>query len=336
VKEPTPEPVKELTPEPVKEPTPEPVKEPTPEPVKEPTPEPVKEPTPEPEEEETPELDEEETPELDEEPTPEPEEDLLASESFSDSEEEPTPESDSEEEPTPVVEEETRAERRARIMAAQRAAMWSDDEDEPEPAQSKEYIPEPLSRALTIDPDIQAVLSEEEFDEYENCVEEEAMPEINLLENGTLETTAEGMKEEFIPPMPVTPPNEEVDMVMERITEVMGEDFDCDSSEAFVDIPIRTSNPPPVYQEGEETREERRARILAAQRAAMWSDDDESESDVFSQTEIYGTANPDTDERIVAIQSRIDQLQALVVPDAMRAIVDGQIVALSAEIAALQ
>merc|ERR1711900_148463 len=110
---------------------------------------------------------------------------------------------------------------------------------------------------------------------------------------------------------------------------------DCEESDPplFTSIP-KKSTPQPSNDDEEETRSQRRERILAAQREAMWSDDEESEpkeEKIFSE-------DPDVEERVAAITSRVDQLKALLVscPEANRDFVNGHIVSLQAEVAVLK
>merc|ERR1711964_803577 len=123
-------------------------------------------------------------------------------------------------------------------------------------------------------------------------------------------------KEPTPPPMPSTPPPEEVESILERMS-TMG--CDCEESDPplLTSIPVRKSTPQPSNDDDEETRSQRRERILAAQREAMWSDDEES---------------------VAAITSRVDQLKALLVscPEANRDFVNGHIVSLQAEVAVLK
>merc|ERR1711964_785685 len=97
---------------------------------------------------------------------------------------------------------------------------------------------------------------------------------------------------------------------------------DCDESDPplLTSIPVRKSTPQPSNDDGEETRSQRRARILAAQREAMWGDDESGE------------------ERVAAITKRVDQLKALLVscPEASRDFVNGHIVSLQTTIAVLK
>merc|ERR1711964_326909 len=139
-------------------------------------------------------------------------------------------------------------------------------------------------------------------------------------------------KEPTPPPMPSTPPPEEVESILERMS-TMG--CDCEESDPplFTSIP-KKSTPQPSNDDEEETRSQRRERILAAQREAMWSDDEESEpkeEKIFSE-------DPDVDERVAAITSRVDQLKALLgsCPEANRDFVNGHIVSLQAEVAVLK
>merc|ERR1712096_118383 len=95
----------------------------------------------------------------------------------------------------------------------------------------------------------------------------------------------------------------------------------------------------------EATRSQRRARILQAQREAMWSDEEseeepepaeEASNDAESKEPIF-SENPDVAERVGAITKRVDQLKALLssCPEANRDFVNGHIVSLQAEIAVL-
>merc|ERR1711964_777678 len=83
-------------------------------------------------------------------------------------------------------------------------------------------------------------------------------------------------KEPTPPPRPSTPPPEEVESILERMSD-MG--CDCDESDPplLTSIPVRKPTPQPSNDDGEETRSQRRARILAAQREAMWGDDEPGE-----------------------------------------------------------
>merc|ERR1711964_686151 len=138
------------------------------------------------------------------------------------------------------------------------------------------------------------------------------------------------------PPMPSTPPPEEVESILERMS-TMG--CDCEESDPplLTSIPVRKSTPQPSNDDDEETRSQRRERILAAQREAMWSDDEESEPEEESQGKIF-SEDPDVEERVAAITSRVDQLKALLVscPEANRDFVNGHIVSLQAEVAVLK
>merc|ERR1711900_1583 len=113
---------------------------------------------------------------------------------------------------------------------------------------------------------------------------------------------------------------------------------DCEESDPplFTSIP-KKSTPQPSNDDEEETRSQRRERILAAQREAMWSDDEESEPEEESQGKIF-SEDPDVDERVAAITSRVDQLMALLgsCPEANRDFVNGHIVSLQAEVAVLK
>merc|ERR1711964_249102 len=151
-------------------------------------------------------------------------------------------------------------------------------------------------------------------------------------------------KEPTPPPRPSTPPPEEVESILERMSD-MG--CDCDESDPplLTSIPVRKPTPQPSNDDGEETRSQRRARILQAQREAMWSDEEseeepepaeEASNDAESKEPIF-SENPDVAERVGAITKRVDQLKALLssCPEANRDFVNGHIVSLQAEIAVL-
>merc|ERR1711964_742317 len=152
-------------------------------------------------------------------------------------------------------------------------------------------------------------------------------------------------KEPTPPPRPSTPPPEEVQSILQCLF-TMG--CDCDESDPplLTSIPVRKSTPQPSNDDGEETRSQRRARILAAQREAMWGDDEsceesKPEEEVSKDTESQGkifSEDPDVEERVAAITKRVDQLKALLVscPEASRDFVNGHIVSLQTTIAVLK
>merc|ERR1711964_906884 len=154
-------------------------------------------------------------------------------------------------------------------------------------------------------------------------------------------------KEPTPPPRPSTPPPEEVQSILQCLF-TMG--CDCDESDPppLTSIPVRKPTPQPSNDDGEETRSQRRARILAAQREAMWGDDESGEEsepeeevsnskNAESQGKIF-SEDPDVEQRVAAITKRVDQLKALLVscPEASRDFVNGHIVSLQTTIAVLK
>lgn len=177
----------------------------------------------------------------------------------------------------------------------------------------------------------------EPVDEREELRSEESVPPVDRLASLELE--------DMDAPIPrlSTPPPEEIEAVLRSMTS-MG--IDCDESEPPRPIKKKEHAPESFNDEEEETRSQRRARILKAQREAMWSDDEsedaKSEEEKLepltkSLSQLY-SADPAVEERIGAIQTRVDQLKALLAscPESNRAFVTGHISRLEAEVSALK